>query len=212
MDARSHRHRCLFCPGGHRPGRACSVLLPSAAGCARVRSLRTVGRGALRRRKCEPRCARGSRQPLGPRSFWSTWAAGRLSAGLHGPHRLLDHRRRYDPMARCRSLRCRWCAAAMAGLCARQPLQRVGRDPARAHVGNQRRLRSDPPSQLPGVVRQLAGMGLAFRSGVGVLLSVLTMPPLLARIHAEERLLRSQFGDEYVEYCARTSRLVPGIY
>jgi protein-S-isoprenylcysteine O-methyltransferase Ste14 len=67
------------------------------------------------------------------------------------------------------------------------------------------------PSYLGLFVNSL-GWGLAFRSGVGVLLSVLTMPPLLARIHAEERLLRSQFGDEYVEYCARTSRLVPGIY
>jgi protein-S-isoprenylcysteine O-methyltransferase Ste14 len=67
------------------------------------------------------------------------------------------------------------------------------------------------PSYLGLFVNSL-GWGLAFRSGVGVLLSVLTMLLLLARIRAEERLLRSQFGDEYVEYCARTSRLVPGIY
>jgi protein-S-isoprenylcysteine O-methyltransferase Ste14 len=39
-----------------------------------------------------------------------------------------------------------------------------------------------------------------------------SIPPLLARIHAEEKLLRSQFGDEYDVYCARTSRLIPGIY
>jgi protein-S-isoprenylcysteine O-methyltransferase Ste14 len=45
-----------------------------------------------------------------------------------------------------------------------------------------------------------------------VLLTVLTIPPLVARIRAEERLLRSQFGDEYAAYCARTSRLLPGIY
>ena len=67
------------------------------------------------------------------------------------------------------------------------------------------------PSYLGLFVNSL-GWGLAFRSGLGVLLSLLTMLPLLARIRAEERLLRSQFGDEYVEYCARTSRLVPGIY
>jgi protein-S-isoprenylcysteine O-methyltransferase Ste14 len=36
--------------------------------------------------------------------------------------------------------------------------------------------------------------------------------PLLARIRAEERLLRTQFGGEYDTYCARTSRLVPGLY
>ena len=67
------------------------------------------------------------------------------------------------------------------------------------------------PSYLGLFVNSL-GWGLAFRSGLGVLLSLLTMLPLLARIRAEERLLRSQFGDEYETYCARTSRLIPGIY
>jgi protein-S-isoprenylcysteine O-methyltransferase Ste14 len=67
------------------------------------------------------------------------------------------------------------------------------------------------PSYLGLLVSSL-GWGLAFRSGVGVLLAALTLLPLLARIHAEERLLRAQFGDEYDEYCARTSRLVPGLY
>jgi len=36
--------------------------------------------------------------------------------------------------------------------------------------------------------------------------------PLVARMHSEERLLRSQFGDEYEAYRARTSRLIPGLY
>jgi protein-S-isoprenylcysteine O-methyltransferase Ste14 len=67
------------------------------------------------------------------------------------------------------------------------------------------------PSYLGLFVNSL-GWGLAFRSGVGVLLTALTMLPLLARIRAEERLLRSQFGDEYEAYCARTSCLIPGIY
>jgi len=65
------------------------------------------------------------------------------------------------------------------------------------------------PSYLGLLVNSL-GWGLAFRSGVGVLLTALTMLPLLARIGAEEWLLRSQFGDEYAAYCARTSRLLPG--
>ena len=38
------------------------------------------------------------------------------------------------------------------------------------------------------------------------------IPPLLARIRAEERLLRAQFGAEYDAYRARTSRLIPGLY
>jgi protein-S-isoprenylcysteine O-methyltransferase Ste14 len=53
---------------------------------------------------------------------------------------------------------------------------------------------------------------LAFRSGVGVLLTVLLIPPLLARIRAEERLLRTEFGGEYDAYCGSTSRLIPGLY
>jgi protein-S-isoprenylcysteine O-methyltransferase Ste14 len=45
-----------------------------------------------------------------------------------------------------------------------------------------------------------------------VLLTALLIPPLFARIGAEERLLRSQFGAEYDAYRSRTSRLIPGIY
>jgi len=67
------------------------------------------------------------------------------------------------------------------------------------------------PSYL-GLLVNLLGWGLAFRSGVGVVITALLIPPLVARIRAEERLLRSQFGDEYDAYCARTSRLIPGIY
>jgi protein-S-isoprenylcysteine O-methyltransferase Ste14 len=67
------------------------------------------------------------------------------------------------------------------------------------------------PSYLGLLVNSL-GWSLAFRSGVGVLLTALMIPPLLARIHAEEGLLRSQFGAEYEAYCARTSRLIPGLY
>jgi protein-S-isoprenylcysteine O-methyltransferase Ste14 len=66
------------------------------------------------------------------------------------------------------------------------------------------------PSYLGLLVNSL-GWGLAFRSGAGVLLTALIIPPLLARIHAEERLLLDQFGEEYRTYCARTSRLIPGI-
>ena len=58
----------------------------------------------------------------------------------------------------------------------------------------------------------LLGWGLAFRSRVGVLLTVLIILPLVARIRAEERLLRSQLGSEYEAYSARTSRLIPRLY
>jgi len=67
------------------------------------------------------------------------------------------------------------------------------------------------PSYLGLIVNSL-GWALAFRSAVGVLLTALIIPPLLARIRAEEALLRTQFGDEYDAYCARTWRLLPGLY
>jgi protein-S-isoprenylcysteine O-methyltransferase Ste14 len=67
------------------------------------------------------------------------------------------------------------------------------------------------PSYL-GLLVNALGWGLAFRAGVGLLLTALMLPPLLARIRAEERLLRTQFGAEYDAYCARTSRLIPGLY
>ena len=67
------------------------------------------------------------------------------------------------------------------------------------------------PSYL-GLLVNALGWGLAFRAGMGVLLTALMLPPLLARIRVEERLLRTQFGDEYGAYCARTARLIPGLY
>jgi protein-S-isoprenylcysteine O-methyltransferase Ste14 len=67
------------------------------------------------------------------------------------------------------------------------------------------------PSYLGLLINSL-GWALAFRSGVGVLLTALLIPPLLARIRAEETLLRSQFGGEYDAYRSRTWRLIPGLY
>lgn len=67
------------------------------------------------------------------------------------------------------------------------------------------------PSYLGLLINSL-GWSLAFRSGVGVLLTVLFIPPLLARIDAEENLLYSQFGDDYNTYRSHTWRLIPWIY
>jgi len=63
------------------------------------------------------------------------------------------------------------------------------------------------PSYL-GLLVNALGWSLAFRAGVGVLLTALIIPPLLARIRAEERLLHAQFDEGYGAYCARTSRLI----
>ena len=67
------------------------------------------------------------------------------------------------------------------------------------------------PSYL-GLLISSVGWGLAFRSGLGLLLAALTIPPLVARIHAEERLLSSEFGREYKAYRDRTWRRIPGLY
>ena len=67
------------------------------------------------------------------------------------------------------------------------------------------------PSYL-GLLISSLGWVLAFRSVVGVILTAALLVPLEARIRAEERLLREHFGAEYDTYCARTWRLLPGIY
>jgi protein-S-isoprenylcysteine O-methyltransferase Ste14 len=67
------------------------------------------------------------------------------------------------------------------------------------------------PSYLGLLVSSL-GWALTFRSGVGVLLTALMVPPLVARMNSEERLLAGEFGAEYDAYRARTWRLIPGIY
>jgi len=67
------------------------------------------------------------------------------------------------------------------------------------------------PSYLGLLVNSL-GWALAFRSVIGILLTAFTIPPLLARIRAEETLLKAQFGDEYEIYRTRTSRLIPWLY
>jgi protein-S-isoprenylcysteine O-methyltransferase Ste14 len=67
------------------------------------------------------------------------------------------------------------------------------------------------PSYL-GLIISSLGWGLAFRSGVGVLLTLLLIVPVVGRMRAEEQLLRTQFGTEYEAYRARTSRLIPGVY
>lgn len=67
------------------------------------------------------------------------------------------------------------------------------------------------PSYL-GLLISSLGWGMAFNTWVGVLLAASLLPPLMARIHAEERLLASHFGDEYTAYRRRTWRLIPGLY
>jgi protein-S-isoprenylcysteine O-methyltransferase Ste14 len=47
---------------------------------------------------------------------------------------------------------------------------------------------------------------------IALTVAFLVLPLLLARMRAEETLLRTQFGDEHDAYCRRRSRLIPGLY
>ncbi|HEY2587535.1 MAG TPA: isoprenylcysteine carboxylmethyltransferase family protein [Tepidisphaeraceae bacterium] len=63
-----------------------------------------------------------------------------------------------------------------------------------------------------GALLAVFGWALAFRSGPGLLLATLIVPPILSRIRAEEQLLLAEFGDAYQTYQRRTWRLVPFVY
>lgn len=67
------------------------------------------------------------------------------------------------------------------------------------------------PSYL-GMLINSAGWALVFRSSVGLVRAASLLIPLVARMRAEERLLREHFGSEYERYFKRTWRLVPGVY
>jgi protein-S-isoprenylcysteine O-methyltransferase Ste14 len=63
-----------------------------------------------------------------------------------------------------------------------------------------------------GMLLYLAGYVLVFRCWLGLVLVAALLPVLLARMKAEEALLESEFGEEYVSYRRRTWRLVPWVY
>jgi protein-S-isoprenylcysteine O-methyltransferase Ste14 len=67
------------------------------------------------------------------------------------------------------------------------------------------------PSYL-GLLIGLLGWALIFRSTIGLLVSLLLVPPLVSRMNSEEALLESEFGERYVDYRRRTWRLIPYVY
>jgi protein-S-isoprenylcysteine O-methyltransferase Ste14 len=85
----------------------------------------------------------------------------------------------------------------------------IQRDHQLVTTGIYRHIRN--PSYL-GLLVSSIGWALLFRSGVGILIALLLLIPLVARIRSEERLLVEHFGDEYERYRARTWRLLPGVY
>lgn len=87
-----------------------------------------------------------------------------------------------------------------SGLVAIQPGHRLVTSGIYRYVRN--------PSYLGLLIGSL-GWALAFRSLAGVILTALLIPPLVARMRSEERLLSSEFGPEYDRYRASTPRLIP---
>jgi protein-S-isoprenylcysteine O-methyltransferase Ste14 len=67
------------------------------------------------------------------------------------------------------------------------------------------------PSYL-GLLVGLCGWNLIFRSAIGLLVSLLILPLLIARMNSEEALLESEFGARYTDYRRRTWRLLPFLY
>ena len=67
------------------------------------------------------------------------------------------------------------------------------------------------PSYL-GLLLAQFGWDLIFRSAIGVLVTFLLLPPLVARMNSEEALLESEFGERYSDYRRRTWRLLPFLY
>ena len=63
-----------------------------------------------------------------------------------------------------------------------------------------------------GVLLALVGWALTFRSVVGVVIAIGMVALLVTRMEAEEVLLISEFGEEYLSYRRRTWRLAPYIY
>jgi len=64
-----------------------------------------------------------------------------------------------------------------------------------------------------GSLLSFLGLGLAFADYFTILIIFLPIcSAFLYRIRIEEKALIDNFGDAYVNYCATTKRLIPGVY
>ena len=59
----------------------------------------------------------------------------------------------------------------------------------------------------------LAGVGVGLGNALG-LVACLVLPTIgyIQRIRREEKLLRQELGESYIDYASRRRRLVPGVY
>jgi protein-S-isoprenylcysteine O-methyltransferase Ste14 len=64
-----------------------------------------------------------------------------------------------------------------------------------------------------GSLLSFLGLGLAFQNWLTILIIFFPIfSALLYRIHIEEKVLCTKFGDEYFSYSSRTKKLIPWIY
>ena len=64
-----------------------------------------------------------------------------------------------------------------------------------------------------GSLLSFLGLGLFFSNYLSMLVIFIPIcSAFLYRIHVEEKALISAFGDEYLDYCGSTKRLLPGIF
>jgi protein-S-isoprenylcysteine O-methyltransferase Ste14 len=64
-----------------------------------------------------------------------------------------------------------------------------------------------------GMYLILIGLGLAFRTWAGTIITIALFAPVIYyRIRVEENALKEEFGERYIEYSKKTKRLVPFIY
>ena len=63
-----------------------------------------------------------------------------------------------------------------------------------------------------GLLLAFAGLGLSFQNWISIVALLLPVSlAFLSRIAQEERVLREALGQPYLDYCARTKRLLPGL-
>jgi protein-S-isoprenylcysteine O-methyltransferase Ste14 len=64
-----------------------------------------------------------------------------------------------------------------------------------------------------GSLLSFFGLGLCFANYLSMLIIFIPIcSAFLHRINVEEKALIDNFGDEYINYCASTKRLIPGIF
>ena len=72
-------------------------------------------------------------------------------------------------------------------------------------------LRTRHPQYL-GLLLQMVGFSLTFRSWLGLVSALVLVVPVVTRVETEERLLKERLGKKYEDYLKRSWRFFPGLY